>query len=350
MKPSFGIFDHVDKQSHQALGRTYADRLRVLEVADKAGFYSYHLAEHHGTPLCMAPSPSVFLAALTQRTTSLRLGPLVYLLPLYHPLRLIEEVCMLDHLSGGRLDLGVGRGISPIELSFLNVNPAETPERFKEELEILLLGLRGTERLTFHGRFHHLENVPIEFVPVQKPHPPIWYPTSTADRVPWVAERGFSTVLQGGAARVRPRVDRYWEVWHAHHAANAPRPRLGVMRTIFLADHENDALRLARPAFRQHYNSLIKLWREHGLQTAAESFTDDLDEEIRDDKAYIGSVDQVRDQVAHFFETTGSEYLVTRLMFGDLPVERVLHSLELFVHEVMPAFAGAAAPSGARSS
>jgi alkanesulfonate monooxygenase SsuD/methylene tetrahydromethanopterin reductase-like flavin-dependent oxidoreductase (luciferase family) len=289
----------------------------------------------------MAAAPSVFLAALSQRTRTLRFGPLVYLLPLYHPLRLIEEVCMLDHLSGGRLDLGVGRGISPIELNYLNVNPAETPERFKEELDILLLGLRGPERLTFHGRFHHLENVPIEFSPVQKPHPPIWYPTSTVDRMPWVAERGFSSVLQGGAARVKPRLDRYWEVWAAHHKPDAPRPKLGVMRTIFLADRTEDALHLARPAFRQHYNSLIKLWREHGMHTAAESFTGDLNEEIRDDKAYIGTPAQVREQIAAFFESTGCDYLVTRLMFGDLPVERVLYSLELFANEVMPAFSAA---------
>src|SRR6266542_5250614 len=112
---TFGIFDHIDKQTFQPLSATYADRLRVLERADQAGFYSYHLAEHHATPLCMAASPGVCLGALSQRTKRLRLGPLVYLLPLYHPLRLIEELCLLDPLTGGRLDLGVGRGIAPIE-------------------------------------------------------------------------------------------------------------------------------------------------------------------------------------------------------------------------------------------
>jgi alkanesulfonate monooxygenase SsuD/methylene tetrahydromethanopterin reductase-like flavin-dependent oxidoreductase (luciferase family) len=217
----FGIFDHIDKQS-QPLSATYADRLQVLEAADQAGFYSFHVAEHHGTPLCMAASPSVFLAAVAQRTRRMRFGPLVYLLPLYHPLRLIEEVCMLDQLSGGRLDLGVGRGVSPIELGFMNVDAAETPERFKEELEILLLGLKNQGHLTYHGRFHHLEHVPIEFEPVQKPHPPIWYPTSAADRIPWVAERGFNTVLQAGGEGLKSRMERYWEVWHAHHSADTP--------------------------------------------------------------------------------------------------------------------------------
>ena len=88
----------------------YESRLRLLEKYDAAGFYSYHLAEHHATPLGLAPVPGLFLAAATQRTRRIRLGPCVYCLPLYDPLRLIEEVCMLDHLSRGRFDFGVGRG------------------------------------------------------------------------------------------------------------------------------------------------------------------------------------------------------------------------------------------------
>src|SRR5262245_3999022 len=99
----FGIFDWIDENRPQALADIYEQRLRMLEYADEAGFWCYHVAEHHGTPLGMAPSPSLFLAAAAQRTRRLRLGPLVYLLPLYNPLRHIEEICMLDHLTRGRL-------------------------------------------------------------------------------------------------------------------------------------------------------------------------------------------------------------------------------------------------------
>src|SRR6185503_4751541 len=133
--------------------------------------------------------------------------------------------------------------------------------RFQEELEILLLGLRS-KRLTFEGRFHQLHDVPIEFEPVQKPHPPIWYPTSAPDRIPWVAERGYNTVLMNSTEQLKPRLERYWEVWRQHHAADAPRPRVGVLRTVFLADTDHAALDLARPAYRQHITSLLKLWRE----------------------------------------------------------------------------------------
>ncbi|MGH7248534.1 MAG: LLM class flavin-dependent oxidoreductase, partial [Pseudomonadota bacterium] len=99
----FGIFDHLDRAG-TPLSDYYEDRLKIAEAYDRAGFYAYHLAEHHATPLAMAPSPNLFLAALAQRTRQLRFGPMVFVAPLYHPIRLIEEICMLDQLSGGRLE------------------------------------------------------------------------------------------------------------------------------------------------------------------------------------------------------------------------------------------------------
>jgi alkanesulfonate monooxygenase SsuD/methylene tetrahydromethanopterin reductase-like flavin-dependent oxidoreductase (luciferase family) len=103
----FGIFDHIEPVPGLSLHQIYRERLLQLEQYDAAGFYAYHLAEHH-TPAVhsLAPSQNVFLAAASQCTQRLRLAPCVYVLPLHHPLRLIEEVCMLDHLSDGRLELG----------------------------------------------------------------------------------------------------------------------------------------------------------------------------------------------------------------------------------------------------
>jgi alkanesulfonate monooxygenase SsuD/methylene tetrahydromethanopterin reductase-like flavin-dependent oxidoreductase (luciferase family) len=110
----FGVFDWVD-DGDRPTADLYEDRLRMVEYADRGPFWCYHVAEHHGTPLGLAPSPNLFLAAAAQRTRRIRLGTLVNVLPLYDPVRLWEEVCMLDHLSGGRLELGIGRGGSPGE-------------------------------------------------------------------------------------------------------------------------------------------------------------------------------------------------------------------------------------------
>src|SRR5881296_4342203 len=132
---AFGIFDHVDR-GDEPLATLFEQRLRLAQAADAAGFRTYHVAEHHATPLGMAPSPGLFLAAVAQRTRRLRFGPLVYLLPLYAPLRLIEEICMLDQLSGGRFELGVGRGISPYELAYNNVDFLEAAEIYEEALQV----------------------------------------------------------------------------------------------------------------------------------------------------------------------------------------------------------------------
>src|ERR687885_2512142 len=141
MTVQFGIFDHLERRQDVSLDQQYDERLELLAHADALGFYGYHLAEHHQSRLCMAPSPSVFLSAAARHTRQLRLGALVYLLPFYHPLRLIEELCMLDHLSGGRLQVGVGRGITAIEHTYWGYPPEEAQARHDEVLTILAQGL-----------------------------------------------------------------------------------------------------------------------------------------------------------------------------------------------------------------
>src|SRR6184192_4957964 len=127
----FGVFDHIERRG-DSLERLYQGRLELLREYDAAGFFAYHLAEHHATPLGMAPAPGIFLAAASQRTRRIRLGPCVYCLPLYDPLRLIEEICMLDQISRGRFDLGVGRGIVPYEMAYFDLHPFETEEIYRE--------------------------------------------------------------------------------------------------------------------------------------------------------------------------------------------------------------------------
>jgi len=133
------IFDWVE-WDRNAPSQIFDDRLSLLEYADKQDFYCYHVAEHHTTPLSVAPSPGMYLSAVAQRTSRIRLGLMV---SLYNPLRLIQEVCMLDHLSHGRLELGVGRGIVPYEVARFGVDLDESSAMFDEALEVLLKGLNN---------------------------------------------------------------------------------------------------------------------------------------------------------------------------------------------------------------
>jgi alkanesulfonate monooxygenase SsuD/methylene tetrahydromethanopterin reductase-like flavin-dependent oxidoreductase (luciferase family) len=343
---AFGIFDHLDKRD-APVARIYEERLQLLEAADAAGFYSYHLAEHHQTPLSAAPSPAVFLAAASQRTRRLRLGPLVYLLPMYNPLRLIEEVCMLDHLTGGRLDVGVGRGISPYELRYQGVDPDRSRAIFHETLAVLTAGMTN-ERLTFEGEFCRYDNVPMELAPLQRPHPPLWYPTTSEDGLRYAGRHGMNVVLAGRDDAVKRQADIYREAWQAHRGdpdrlnGHVAEPKLGAIYKMYVAETEEEALAVARPAQRAHYESLAKLWHDFGVEPTGAGHTPDIDLMIRRRVALVGTPARVREQVAEYVETSGCNYLVVQPHFGTMTHEQALRSLRLFVQEVMPSFAGTA--------
>src|SRR4030081_2660683 len=217
----FGVFDHLDRYGGP-LADFYEDRLRIAEAYDRAGFYAYHLAEHHSTPLGMAPSPSVFLAAVAQRTRRLRFGPMVYALRFSHPLRLIEEICMLDQMSGGRLEIGFGRGASPIELGFFGQDPKKAQAVYTEGLELVLKGM--TEKtLSFAGEHFRFDKVPMAIAPFQKPHPPVWYGVHSPDAAERAARKGLHTVSLDPPAETKVSADRYRAVWRAARG-DAPLP------------------------------------------------------------------------------------------------------------------------------
>ena len=259
----FGIFDHMD-DGGVPLEQQFSERLRLMEAYDRLGFHAYHLAEHHGTPLGLAPSPGVFLAAAAARTRRLRVGPLVYSLPLYHPIRLIEEICMLDHLSGGRFELGVGRGVSPIEVGFFGVDAAAGPRQFPEALRLIKAGLTS-ETLTFHGEFYDFDNVPMVLRPLQRPHPPLWYGVVTPETTHWAALEGAHIVTLVPTAGVAPIVERYESEWTAVGRPAADRGLAGVSRLVVLADTEAKAMRTMQRAYRSWVGHMRFLWDQHGV-------------------------------------------------------------------------------------
>ena len=338
----FGAFDHLDRRA-APVAQVYEERLQLLEVIDAAGFSSYHLAEHHATPLALAPSPLTFLAAASQRTRRLRLGPLVLLLPMYNPLRLIEEICMLDHLSGGRLDLGVGRGISPFELRFHGVEPERSRAMFHEVLALLAAGMTS-ERLTYEGEFYRYENVPMELAPLQRPYPPLWYPTTSEDGLRYAGRHGMNVVLAGRDDAVFRQAEIYREAWAAHRDApdrlngHVAAPKLGAIYKLYVAETEEAALGVARPAQRAHYESLVKLWHDFGTEPTGAGHTPDMDLMVRRRVALVGTPDRVREQVAEYAARSGCNYLVVQPHFGEMTHEQALRSLRLFIDEVMPAF------------
>jgi alkanesulfonate monooxygenase SsuD/methylene tetrahydromethanopterin reductase-like flavin-dependent oxidoreductase (luciferase family) len=329
----FGVFDHLDRSGAE-LHAFYEDRLRIVEAYDRAGFYAYHLAEHHSTPLGMAPSPSVFLSAVAQRTKRLRFGPMVYALPLHHPLRLIEEICMLDHLSGGRVEIGFGRGSSPVELAYYGVDPAAAQEIYAEGLELILQGF--TEKiLNFSGRRFSFADVPMEIAPLQQPHPPVWYGVHAPDSAERAARRGLHTVCLDPPEEARANTARYVQVWQELHGAT-PLPKLGLGRFVVVAPSDAEALSIARRAYLVWHQSFTHLFRRHG-RSQVHPRPPDYDTLMERGQGIAGAPATVADFLRRQLADTGCNYLVAQFAFGDLTPAETLRSIDLFTAEVMPA-------------
>ncbi|HSF32259.1 MAG TPA: LLM class flavin-dependent oxidoreductase [Candidatus Tectomicrobia bacterium] len=339
----FGIFDWIDR-NQLALPDLYEQRLQWLEYADEAGFYCYHLAEHQGTPLGMAPSPSVFLSAAIQHTRRIRLGPLVYLLPLYNPLRLVQEICMLDNLSRGRLEVGVGRGVSPYELAFFNVTPPQSRAMFREALDILTAGLTSGE-VSYAGEYYSFQRVPLHIEPFQRPYPPLWYPTDNANSITWLAQEGLNTVTHYlPMATMRQLFDLYKQVWQEHHTnpkrlnAHVADPKYGIVRHVYVADTDAQALQEAKAAFADFISNFNYLRTVNGDTSGRAAYLADFEARLAEGLHIVGSPETVKTQVQEHIRITGSNYFVGSFFFGTLTGEQTLRSLRLFAEEVMPAF------------
>lgn len=331
----FGIFDHLD-DSGSPITEHFKNRLRLIEAYDQRGFESYHIAEHHGTPLGFAPSPAVFLAAVAQRSRRLRFGPLVFLLPLYHPLRLIEEICMLDQMSGGRLELGVGRGVSPIEVGFFGIDPSEGMARYQEILDIVLLGL-SSEVLTYRGKFYSLDRVPIVMRPAQRPHPPLWYGISNPDTAVWAAANDVNVIGLLPAPLMRAITDRYRAEWQHLGKAEAALPKIGVARHMVLAETEDEAHSDARQAYPAWRSNMELLWKQRGVRFTL-PIPAHFDEYQRAGFGFAGTAAGARDFVRAQIATAAVNYIACGIAFGTLPVASSLRTTDLLIREVIPAF------------
>jgi alkanesulfonate monooxygenase SsuD/methylene tetrahydromethanopterin reductase-like flavin-dependent oxidoreductase (luciferase family) len=347
---AFGVFDHIERGGVDPQ-ELFEWRLKLLEQYDAAGFFCYHVAEHHATPLGMAPSPGLFLAAAAQRTRRIHLGPLVYLLPLYNPLRLVSEICMLDQMSGGRLEIGVGRGVSPFELAYYGISFMDSREIFEEALAAIVKGLRN-ERLTHRGAHYRFDGVPMELRPKQKPNPPFWYGVSSPDSLHLAARHGMHMVGGGPIPVLKGLTAVYAEEVGRTRGSDgdlnphAVTPRMGAIRHIYVTADDREVGAVAAPAYTAYYNNITKLWRD--FRTVPDyGFTPDLEIARKADVAIVGSVNHVRDEVARFFEQSGCNYMVLSFAWGGLTQEQSRRSLDLFVEKVMPGFVKRASDTSA---
>jgi len=333
MRVDFGVIDHIDRQN-RPIWETYDSRLKLIELCDEAGFSTYHLTEHHFTPLGLAPSPLVFLAAAARITNKIRFAPLVLVATLYNPLRLAAEICMLDHLTHGRLEIGTGRGVSSIELGFYNVTEQEAPALYSEAMAVLMAALTQ-DAVDYHGKYFNFTNVPMELKPLQRPHPPMWYATNNPESAQRAGRQNNHLASLLAAPQARAVFDAFKDAWNrAHGGKGLTMPKAGLARNVYVAETDQQAEERGKFGSQGFYASLAYLWRKYNVSHAA------LEEVHRASAATLiaGTPETVRARIEQELEQSGANYMMVRFAYGDLTHEESVRSLQLFSSEVMPHF------------
>jgi alkanesulfonate monooxygenase SsuD/methylene tetrahydromethanopterin reductase-like flavin-dependent oxidoreductase (luciferase family) len=342
-----GLFDHIE-HGERPLAQLFDERLEFIKACDDAGFYCVHLAEHHATPLNMVPVPGVFLGAIARATKTIRLGPLVYLLPLYSPLRMIEEISMLDHLSHGRLDVGIGRGVSPFELKYHKVEHDRSREIFIDAFRCISAGL-VSEQLTYSGPYYQYDKVPIALHPMQKPHPPFWYGSSGLEGSTWAGAQGLHFVTLGSMQLAKQNIDAFKAALAKRGGPAHPKPEfpggvaIGVQRHIFVDETDEKARAWAKPAMDYHLAHINWLRTKHGDSSLTTRLRivrgANFEECVAEGSAIAGSPRTVLAELERQMTELGANYLLAYLFLGNMSYTTARRSLHLFSAEVMPRLA-----------
>lgn len=329
----FGIFDWVEA-SRRSPAAVYEHKLELAVAAERAGFHAMFIAEHHGTPLSIDGSPAALLSAIFQRTRRLRAGALTFCLPWYHPYRFYSEVCMLDHLSHGRLELGVGRGVSPIESLIFGLQSVdESRERYRQTLDTFFAACASpTMKVSGVEAELHLK-------PYQRPYPPLWFPSSNLQSIEFTARHGYHTAFIGRHADCKPHFERYRELWEQHrndpgrHNAHVAAPFLARTQHLVIADTDAEAQTLGLKAYETwagHMHHLTRKLHRHDVHKTTPYDKDSAQPLI------AGSPRTALQQLEEMLRLTGANYLLCIFSFGELPPDQALRSVELFAAEVMP--------------
>src|SRR6476469_7206858 len=344
--------------------RTYAEHLEAWEEMDKLGYDGVGFNEHHCSPYGLMNSPNLMAAAAAQRTKNLKL--LIYgnLLPLHEPLRLAEELAMLDCLSNGRLISGFARGI-PREYQVHNVPLSESRARFEEAYDIITRAW-SEDGFSYDGKFWSYKAVAMLPRPVQKPRPPIWTPiTGSKESIEWAAKHNVP--ITPGESRVhglQADIIRYYAKCLAQHGHRITPKHLSIAGAAYIADSKAQAVKEAGPYYLYFNRSLFShgnvtetnIQRTLGYvsnasldyvspenmreaQRLREDFRNLTMEDVarRAETMPWGTADEVRDRIIAAVDRTGADVVHLRMNTGAMPHDMFMNQIRLFAEKVLPA-------------
>jgi alkanesulfonate monooxygenase SsuD/methylene tetrahydromethanopterin reductase-like flavin-dependent oxidoreductase (luciferase family) len=292
------------------LATVYARALERMEIMDRTGYDAVWLAEHHFSSFSVCPSVHMMGTLAAARTRRLRIGTAVSLAPFYHPLRLAEEIALLDVLSGGRVNWGAGRGFARVEFSAFGVPPEESASRFRETVEIVLRAWTE-ERINFAGQHFRFEDIEILPKPAQRPHPPVWMAASSEGAIEWAASRGFSILMDphSSSAEIGRKRRFYAEKLAAAGFSEAGRD-IPVARLVALADSADEAAVVARNGAEWIVNSYLGAQHRPVIEQSFTPTGADPVKRYLDEVILYGTPDRVGDEILRLRDEIGLDYLL----------------------------------------
>jgi alkanesulfonate monooxygenase SsuD/methylene tetrahydromethanopterin reductase-like flavin-dependent oxidoreductase (luciferase family) len=314
-------------------GQGFRDYLDLNVEAEDLGFHSSFLVEHHFTGWNQVSATLMLLTCLAMRTTRLRLGSAVIVLPWHNPVLLAEQAATLDLVSGGRLDFGVGKGYRHSEFNGFQVPPEEAEARFDEAVEVITRSWLERSRFSHRGRFWHFEDIVVEPPPAQRPHPPFWMAAGSPASICRAAARGFNLMLDQYASpeQIGERIALYRTECEANGRPLDPMG-VAVARQVYVARDRADAdaalTRLA--AYTQRTLSVSRApGGDGGSHVLAYADKTGATEE----HALCGTPDEIRSKLTALSDA-GAEYVLLTVLGGKGQLRR-------FAEDVMPAFSAA---------
>src|SRR5436190_9163625 len=213
----------------------YERHIRLAQRAEELGWHSYFIIEHQNSPAGRASAPTVYLTAVARATSKLRIGAMIWQLPLHHPLRLAEEVAMLDQLSQGRVEFGTGVGVHEHEFIRWGADYYQRHAMGEEVLDIVKMA-RTQDEVTFDGKYFHFDEALPEPKPFQKPHPPIWAAAHSESTLEYAARKNYNVAQNLDTDEVVARkFDFFREKWR-EFGHPGPSPRIFLMRNVHVAE------------------------------------------------------------------------------------------------------------------
>ena len=336
--------NYANLRSHEQF---YHEVLDEAEYAEELGYEGFWVGEHHfQASQRVFPSPQMLLAAISQRTTRLRLGIGVSVLPVNDPVRLAEDMAALDLLSHGRVCFGAGRGYQPHEFAGFHI-PMETAKtRFWECLDIIH-GLWTQEQFSYTGQYYRCEDTALLPRPIQQPCPPIWVAAASPGSAEEIAKKGYAFCAAPFASSPSPQeiaaqLDRYRQTFRAA-GHGQPSDDLPHVFWTHLADTTEQALDEAEAGMKRKLGSSTKVWAKPGTGGGYEAFAKvgqflaTATIEQLDALSIFGDPARCLDKVKTY-HAAGIRHLLVMFDWGGMPKEKIFHSMELFARHVMPHF------------